>query len=66
MSLNAHVLSHVLLALQAASLFVWFSTVAGFYALYVPVLPSAVWQATTAVLYAAATGAVLCTYFLVR
>lgn len=64
--LQVHVSSQVLLVLQVASLFVWFSTVAAFYALYLPVLPNAVWQATAAVLYTVATGAVFCTYFLTR
>lgn len=55
-----------LLLLQVASLFVWFSTVAGFYALEVPMLPSVAWQAATAVLYSGCTVAVFCAYFKVR
>jgi Mg2+ and Co2+ transporter CorA len=56
----------LLLLVQVASLFVWFSTVAGFYGLEVPMLPSVAWQATTAALYSIATVAVFCAYFKVR
>lgn len=54
------------LLLQVASLFVWFSTVAGFYTLEVPMLPSVAWQAATAVLCSVSTVAVFCAYFNVR
>jgi len=54
------------LLLQVAALVVWFSTVAGFYALFIPVLSSVAWQATAAALYTTATIAAFCTYFAVR
>lgn len=59
-------LGTLMLLLQVASLLVWFTTVAGFYALEVPMLPSVAWQAATAVLYSLATVVVFCAYFKVR
>lgn len=45
---------------------VWFGTLAGFYALFVPVLPSVAWQTAAAVAYGVATLGVFCAYFWVR
>lgn len=53
-------------ALQVAALVVWFATIAGFYALFVPVLPSYAWQVATAVGYTVATAAIFVAYFVVR
>ena len=55
-----------LLLMQVVALLVWFSTVAGCYALFIPVLPNAQWQAPAAALYAVANLAVFHTYFAVR
>jgi hypothetical protein len=53
-------------ARQVASLVVWFGTIAGFYALFVPILPSYAWQVATTALYTVATAAIFCAYFVVR
>lgn len=69
-----HVVSHIFVTLnsaahcklQVAGLVVWFGTLAGYYALFVPMLYGAAWQASAIVLYSAASAVVFCTYLLVR
>jgi hypothetical protein len=56
----------VLLHLQTISLLVWFTVLAGCYALFIPIIQDAAAQAAVVVLYTAAAIAVTATYFIVR
>jgi hypothetical protein len=56
----------LLLHLQTISLLVWFTVLAGCYALFIPIIQDAAAQAAVAVLYTAAAIAVTATYFIVR
>jgi hypothetical protein len=51
---------------QTVSLLVWFTVLAGCYALFIPIIQEAAAQTAVAVLYTAAAIAVTTTYFVVR
>jgi hypothetical protein len=51
---------------QVAALVLWWGTLAGYYALFVPMLLQPAWRVAAIVLYSMGTAVVLWTYLLVR